>query len=229
VKAKRIVSITGIAMVVGFASAPAGATVVYSGAWQSNAAPNGNYIFQVTDAGAVFNYSLTVNPWNAEALGLFIDLGTADLPIPSGVALTRVSPIGEVTVYATDSTSSSCGPGCNLNGLAPPARVGGDWELIFRLGDVGFDSIQTFTWTTQDFGLTESDFGIVGVRAQQLCSSTGTLDDGDEGCGDSDKVWAVPNGVEVPPEDEPIPEPGVMFLIGAGLVGLGMARRRKSA
>jgi hypothetical protein len=30
-------------------------------------------------------------------------------------------------------------------------------------------------------------------------------------------------------DDDVIPEPGVLFLMGAGLLGLGMARRRKSA
>jgi hypothetical protein len=30
-------------------------------------------------------------------------------------------------------------------------------------------------------------------------------------------------------DDDEVPEPGVLFLMGAGLLGLGMARRRRSA
>jgi hypothetical protein len=37
----------------------------------------------------------------------------------------------------------------------------------------------------------------------------------------------VTDGPDIPPEE--IPEPGLLFLMGAGLLGLGMARRRKSA
>lgn len=33
----------------------------------------------------------------------------------------------------------------------------------------------------------------------------------------------------IPPTGNPVPEPGILFLMGAGLLGLGMARRRKSA
>lgn len=34
---------------------------------------------------------------------------------------------------------------------------------------------------------------------------------------------------EDPPPPERVPEPGMLFLMGAGLAGLGLARRRKSA
>jgi len=44
--------------------------------------------------------------------------------------------------------------------------------------------------------------------------------------GSKDVTWKKP-GIVVQPEE--IPEPGVLFLMGAGLLGLGMARRRKPA
>ena len=55
-------------------STSASASVVYD-----FAGATGNYQLTVTQVGTEFNYELTVNPWNAEALGLFIDLGDFDL------------------------------------------------------------------------------------------------------------------------------------------------------
>lgn len=222
-----ILTASALAVLLGFAAAPVSATVTYN-TWTSNESPNGNYIFTVTDTGTNFNYSLTVNPWNAEALGLFIDLGSADLPAPGSVPVTNVvtapATTGTVVVYATDTTSDTCGEGCNLNGLTLPALFDGEWELVFSLGNQGYEGIQTFSWTTSDFGLSEAAFGVVGIRAQQLCL-TGTLPDGTN-CGGSDKVWGTGGGGG---DDDEIPEPGVLFLMGAGLLGLGIARRRKSA
>ncbi|MDS4071033.1 MAG: PEP-CTERM sorting domain-containing protein [Candidatus Competibacter sp.] len=202
----------------------AGATVTYN-TWTSNENPNGNYILTVTDIGTQFNWNLTVNPWNAEALGLFVDLGNADVPDPSGVSLTDVNPAGQVTVYATDTTSDVCGEGCNLNGLSPPL-MGGDWELVFRLGAQGYDGIQTFSWTTPNFGLTESAFGVVGIRAQQLCTGTQATLPPDTNCTGSDKVYGSPGTPTTPPTG--IPEPTTSALLGLGMLALGAIRRRKA-
>jgi hypothetical protein len=129
-------------------------------------------------------------------------------------------------VFATDTSSDNCGNGCNLNGLTLPALVGGDWELVFSLGDTGFDSIQTFSWTTSNFGLTESALGVVGIRSQVLCSGTDLLPGSQQNCGDSDKSYSI-SGVHF--NDDPkvtIPEPATLALLGLGLFGITVTRRR---
>jgi len=216
-----------VAAVVGSLSLSAGfasATRTYQ-TWSSNETPNGNYILTITDTGVtnLFNWNLTVNPWNAEALGLFVDLGDVAIGAANTVTLTNVVPAGEVVVYATDTSSDSCGNGCNLNGLSLPSLGGGDWELVFRLAEEGYDGIQTFSWTTPDFGLTESSFGAVGIRAQQLCVGTQATLPPDTGCSGSDKVWGNPGTTST---DNGVPEPGMLMLLAVGLLGMTAVRRR---
>lgn len=206
----------------------ANASVIYN-SWTSNDSETGNYILTIKSTGAFFNYNLTVSPWNAEVLGLFIDLGAVSVGPKAGIALTSVTPTGQVSVFATDTSSNTCGNGCNLNGLNLPALVGGDWELVFGLGSTGFNNIQTFSWTTSNFGLTESALGAVGIRAQQLCSGTAVLPTGN--CGGSDKSYSS-SGVHI--NDDPkviiptvtIPEPATLALLGLGLIGIAVSRKR---
>lgn len=208
------------------------ASVVFSN-WTSVHPSAGNHVLTVTDSGASFNWHLTITPWNAEALALFVDFGNATMP--GSVSITNSS--GSVSLVASDTTSSSCGSGCNLNGLALPALGGNDWELVFRFGDTGFDGIQTFSWTTPDFGLSESDVRLVAIRAQQLCGSGSLLPSGQAGCAGSDKAYAWPVADVAPPLLLPpppllppetasgsLPEPATLMLLGAAL-GLTTAQR----
>ncbi|ACK65070.1 hypothetical protein PCC8801_0994 [Rippkaea orientalis PCC 8801] len=204
---------TGVAFLPGVANA---ASITYD-TWTTNEGDTGNYILTITENGSNFDVNLTVNPWNAEALGLFIDLGGKTI---SNTTLSNVSPTNQVVVFATDTASDNCGQGCNLNGLNYQlASPDGEWEWVFRLGNQGYDGIQTFSFTIANNGATLADFATVGIRAQQLCVPGDTLPNGN--CRDSDKSFqSNPTGV--------VPEP--LTILGAGAaIGFGASFKRKLA
>jgi hypothetical protein len=219
--------------------ATANAAVIYPvGGWTTNGSQHavGNYQLTVTDVGSTFKWQVTINPWNAEALGLFMDFGNVEIPnsfVSSGITNTSTSPLagGAITLFAQDTTSASCGTGCNLKGLSVPlATPDGEWELVFRLATQGYQGIQTWEWTTPDFGLTEASFGVAAIRSQQLCSTGDTLPGDINDCEGSEKVWANPYvGPVTPPVTAAVSEPGSLALAGLALVGMLKLRRRKAA
>ncbi|WP_367154556.1 hypothetical protein [Methylomonas sp. HYX-M1] len=182
--------------------------------WTTNEGGTGNYILTVTEQATdgIFDFNLTVNPWNAEALGLFIDFGNNDL---GATTLSNVTPSGQVSLFATDTSSDNCGSGCNLNGLfAPVSSPDGEWELVFRLGSQGFNNIQTFSFTVGGLaGLNDTDITLAAIRSQQLCSGTDTLPTGS--CGGSDKSYGTPTF-----PGPTVPEPGILGLIGISALAL---------
>ena len=185
--------------------------------WSTNEGISGNYQLTVNDDGGRFNFDLTVDPWNAEAFGLFVDFGEKS-------AAGAIDLQGDSTVTGAWSNldKDKCGGnGCNVNGLSNhyTSDFDGEWGLVFRFGEPGFEGLQSFSWSTAMMGVGLDDFGLVAVRAQNLCSGDNTLDDGDNGCGDSDKSFGFSSPI-------PVTEPGMLGLMGLGLVMLGLRRRK---
>jgi len=194
------------------------ATVVFD-SWTSNEGNSGNYIVTITLNGAFFDVELTVDPWNAAAVGIFFDLGDATIVDDT---IQNQAPAGEISVFATDTSGDTCGPGCNINGLdvmlADPDQ---EWEWVFSLGDAGFEGIQTFSWQMAANSLGEEDFATVAIRAQQLCSGDDLLPEDSGSCGGSDKSYSHGGTQE-------ISEPGTLALFGLGLGLLGWLGRGKT-
>jgi len=198
------------------------ASIIVFDSWTTNEGNSGHYILSIEHSDNNFNFDLSINPWNAEALGLFVDLGDVDLSI-NDIALT--SPSNNILTHAIDTSSGNCGGGCNLNGLNPNLATDGEWELVFRLADQGFDNIQNFQFTTSDFGLELSDFQMVGVRAQQLCDDDNLLDNGDSGCGSSDKSYSNTYTINSVPESNIF----ILFIVAMVLLTWGHYQRKSTS
>lgn len=243
---KRAFGHVAAAAALALGAASASAAVVFD-TWTSNAdanTPQANIKVTVTKNGSNFDWILTVNPWNAEALGLFVDFG--NVTMPSLVSITNVvtTPTsgGTVALFAKDTTSDDCGSGCNLNGSPPEPVLNPDnqWELVFRLGTSGYEGIQTWNWRTEDFGLDESAFKLMAYRTQVNCPAGSTLP-GSTNCTGSQKGYGFPtdngggpangNGNGGGPANgggNGVPEPATLGLIGLGMLAIGALRRRRS-
>lgn len=205
--------------IAGFAGLSNAAIVASNWTSVNPAAPN--YQLTINHISNRFTYHLTINPWNAEALGVMFDLGAVTVG-PVGL----ISSGNLVSTFATDTTSNNCGAGCNLAGLPLPTLGGGDWELVFRLGSSGFEGYQSFTWSTNDFGLDLSDFKAVGLRAQVMCDGNDLLPQNSPTCEGSDKSFSTTFTTLTTPPTTQVPEPATLALAGLSLLAVGATRRK---
>jgi hypothetical protein len=197
--------------------APVQAGEIRYDTWSTDEGTSGNYQLTVNDDGGRFNFDLTVDPWNAEAFGLFVDFGGK-----SAAGAIDLQGDSNVTSAWANLNNDSCGgQGCNVNGLSNyyTSDFDGEWGLVFRFGQQGFEELRSFSWSTSMMGVGLEDFGLVAVRAQNQCSGDNTLDNGDDGCDGSDKSFGFSSPI-------PVTEPGMLGLMGLGLLMLGFRRHK---
>lgn len=224
---KSLLAAAGLAA--GLASSAQAGQITFTN-WISSDSDVANYSLSIDDNTAgYFNYSVSVNPWNAEAIGLFFDLGNLDLagnPFsdPSVLELSG----SDVALFSYDTPSPNCGASCALSSTLEAAtqaelnNFDSEWELVFRLGDSGFDGIQTFNFTTTDFNLSLDAFEMAAIRSNQFCHGDDLLPTDENACYWGDKVYSVDQAQVT------VSEPGAFALLTLALAISGFARSRKA-
>lgn len=197
--------------------------------WKTNENGSGNYQIIIDNIGtSTWDFYLTVDPWNAEAIGFGLELGDIDL---GALTLSNVTPLDSIKMYVNTEDLSPKPILNSMENLIDGMAKDNEWELLFALGNKGWDGIQTFSWSVTGVALAEIALNdvpwLAAVRAQQYCSGDSLNTGNGEGtnCGGSDKSWAYGEG-----DITTTPLPAAAWLFGTALAGIAglRARRRKS-
>ena len=103
---KNVIKLIGVIAVWALFQGVAHAIVIDT--WTSNDADTGNYSLEITQGSGLLNFALTIDPWNAEALGVFIDLGDVDITDTTLSNISSSPNTGSILLYANDTTSNTC-------------------------------------------------------------------------------------------------------------------------
>lgn len=183
------------------------AAIITFSDWMDTETPTADYTLTIDDnTPGRFTFNASVDDGYSGSM-LAIGFGTT-----SGFNYTSANLGLLPDTYTTAFDTLVCNPnqGCNFNGTGL-----GAFDVIVRFAAQGA-GVSTVSFSINQLaGMTLADFNVVGIRAQDTGPNGGRLD--------SDKVWSTTP--TTPPVG--VPEPGSLALLGAGLLGIGMLRRRK--